>query len=105
MKCLMMCILDNIFKPFKDTVFLKEDSNLEKQLKELKELQKSNNSLSLAKDIKLLEWGIKGEEAIVYELKCANLGLYVLRNITISYEDLKAQIDFVVLYISLNVKT
>lgn len=29
-KCLMMGILDNIFKPFKDTVFLKEDSNLEK---------------------------------------------------------------------------
>ena len=92
----MMGIIDNIFKPFKDTVFLKEDSNLEKQLKELKELQKSNNSLSLAKDIKLLEWGIKGEEAIAYELKCANLGLYVLRDITISYEDLKAQIDFVV---------
>ena len=92
----MMGIIDNIFKPFKDTVFLKEDSNLEKQLNELKELQKSNNSLSLAKDIKLLEWGIKGEEAIAYELKCANLGLYVLRDITISYEDLKAQIDFVV---------
>ena len=92
----MMGILNNIFKPFKDTVFLKEDSNLEKQLKELKELQKSNNSLSLAKDIKLVEWGIKGEEAIAYELKCANLGLYVLRDITISYEDLKAQIDFVV---------
>ena len=92
----MMGVIDNIFKPFKDTVFLKEDSNLEKQLKELKELQKSNNSLSLAKDIKLLEWGIKGEEAIAYELKCANLGLYVLRDITISYEDLKAQIDFVV---------
>ncbi len=91
-----MGIIDNIFKPFKDTVFLKEDSNLEKQLNELKELQKSNNSLSLAKDIKLLEWGIKGEEAIAYELKCANLGLYVLRDITISYEDLKAQIDFVV---------
>ena len=92
----MMGILNNIFKPFKDTVFLKEDSNLEKQLNELKELQKSNNSLSLAKDIKLLEWGIKGEEAIAYELKCANLGLYVLRDITLSYEDLKAQIDFVV---------
>lgn len=91
-----MGIIDNIFKPFKDTVFLKEDSNLEKQLNELKELQKSNNTLSLAKDIKLLEWGIKGEEAIAYELKCANLGLYVLRDITISYEDLKAQIDFVV---------
>ena len=39
----MMGILDNIFKPFKDTVFLKEDSNLEKQLNELKELQKIAN--------------------------------------------------------------
>ena len=27
---LFMGIIDNIFKPFKDTVFLKEDSNLEK---------------------------------------------------------------------------
>lgn len=92
-----MGIMDNIFKSFKDTVFLKEDSNLEKQLEELKELQKNNNSSSLAKDIKLLEWGIKGENAIAYELKCANLGLYVLRDITLPYEDLKAQIDFVVI--------
>lgn len=92
-----MGIMDNIFKSFKDTVFLKEDSNLEKQLEELKELQKNNNSSSLAKDIKLLEWGIKGENAIAYELKCANLGLYVLRDITLPYENLKAQIDFVVI--------
>ena len=91
-----MGIIDNIFKSFKDTVILKEDSNLEKQVEELKQLQKSNHSLSLAKDIKLLELGIKGENAIAYELKCANLGLYVLRDITIFYEDLKAQIDYVV---------
>lgn len=92
-----MGLLDNIFNSFKDTIFLKEDSDLEKQVDELKRIKESgNNSYSIDKDIKLLELGIKGENEIAYELKNANLGLYVLRDVTIEFEGNKAQIDYVV---------
>lgn len=93
-----MGLLDNIFNSFKDTIFLKEDSGLEKQVEELKRIKESgNNSYSIDKDIKLLELGIKGENEIAYELKNANLGLYVLRDVTVEYEGNKAQIDYVVI--------
>lgn len=93
-----MGLLDNIFNSFKDTIFLKEDSDLEKQVEELKRIKESgNNSYSIDKDIKLLELGIKGENEIAYELKNANLGLYVLRDVTIEHEGNKAQIDYVVI--------
>lgn len=92
-----MGLLDNIFNSFKDTVFLKEDSDLEKQVEELKQIKDSgNNSYSIDRDIKLLELGIKGENEIAYELKNANLGLYVLRDVTIEFDGNKAQIDYVV---------
>ena len=92
-----MGLLDNIFNSFKDTVFLKEDSDLEKQVEELKQIKDSgNNSYSIDRDIKLLELGIKGENEIAYELKNANYGLYVLRDVTIEFDGNKAQIDYVV---------
>ena len=68
-----MGLLDNIFNSFKDTVFLKEDSDLEKQVKELKQIKYSgNNSYSIDRDIKLLELGIKDENEIAYDLKNAD---------------------------------
>lgn len=91
-----MNIIDCIFDTFKETIFLKDDSNLKKQVEELKEIQKENNSPNINKDIKLLELGIKGEEAISFELKNCNLGLYVLRDVTIKHNDTKAQIDYVI---------
>lgn len=92
-----MGLLDNIFNSFKDTIFLKEDSDLEKQVEELKQIKNSgNNSYSIDRDIKLLELGIKGENEIAFELKNANLGLYVLRDVTIEFDGNKAQIDYVV---------
>lgn len=92
-----MSIIDKIFNPFKETIFIKEDSSLEEQLKELKEIQENNNSPELAKDINLIELGIKGENEISFELKNSNLGLYVLRDVTIKVDDIKAQIDYVVI--------
>ncbi len=93
-----MNIVENLFNKFNETILFKEDSNLIKQVDELK-LLKSNekNKASIEKDIKLLELGIKGEDEILFELKNANLGLYVLRDMTIIYNDNKAQIDFVII--------
>lgn len=43
-----MGLLDNIFNSFKDTIFLKEDSGLEKQVEELKRIKESGNNLNLS---------------------------------------------------------
>lgn len=47
--------------------------------------------------LKLCELGLKGEKEIEYELKNANIGMYVLHDINMKYEDLTAQIDYIVI--------
>ena len=84
-----------LFSRFRDTVFLKEDSDLEKQLNELKKIRdKLQNTDEIDKDIKLLEYGIAGEKEIAFELKNANIGMYVLHDVTFEYDGNKAQIDY-----------
>lgn len=86
-----------LFDIFRDTIFLKEDSDLEKQINELKEIRdKVKDKDKIDKDIRLLELGLQGEKEIAFELKNANIGMYVLHDITLTFEDLKAQIDYVI---------
>ena len=92
-----MGILD-IFEQFRDTIFLKENSTLQKRVKELESLlEKDPQNEQLQQELFLSKKGLKGEDEIAYQLKKANIGMYVLRDINIEYEDLKAQIDFVVI--------
>ena len=92
-----MGILD-IFEQFRDTIFLKEDSNLQKRVSELESLlEKDSRNEQLQQELFLSKKGLKGEDEIAYQLKKANIGMYVLRDINIEYEDLKAQIDFIVI--------
>ena len=84
-----------LFNRFRDTVFLKEDSDLEKQLDDLRNIrEKLKDTNEIDKDIKLLEYGIAGEKEIIFELKNANIGMYVLRDVTLEYDGNKAQIDY-----------
>ena len=86
-----------LFNKFKDTVFLKEDSDLEKQLEELKNIRdKINNKDEIDKDIKLFEYGIAGEKEIAFELKNANIGMYVLHDVTFEYDGNQVQIDYLI---------
>lgn len=88
-----------LFNKFTDTIFLKESSNLEKQIEDLK-IERNRNPYYKDKidyDIRMLEIGLQGEKEIAYELKNANLGMYVLHDITIEYEDLKAQFDYIII--------
>ena len=86
-----------LFDNFHETIFLKSSSNLEKDINELKEIRKTlSNTYQIDKDIKLLETGLQGEKEIEFELKNANIGMYVLHDINIEFEDLKAQIDYVI---------
>lgn len=86
-----------LFKRFNETIFLKEDSDLEKQIKELEEIRpKLKYTNEIDKDILLLKKGLQGEKDIAFELKNSNLGMYVVHDVTIPFEDLKAQIDYVI---------
>ena len=92
-----MGILD-IFEQFRDTIFLKEDSYLQKRVSELENLlAKDPKNERLQQELYTAKKGLKGENEIAYQLKKANIGMYVLRDINIEYEDLKAQIDFIVI--------
>lgn len=86
-----------LFELFTETIFLKTDSDLQKKIEKLSELQtKYPNNKKIELDLMLCKLGLAGENEIEYELKNANLGMYVLHDITIKYEDLTAQIDYIV---------
>lgn len=86
------------FERFTETEIGKSSSELEKKVEALKELQKKYpDDERIKRDLRTAEFGLKGEQQIEYELKNANLGMYVLHDINLKYEDLNAQIDFVVI--------
>lgn len=76
---------------FYETIFLKEDSSLENKLSLLKTNQRANKD-----DIYMLEAGIAGEKQVAYHLNKANIGMYAMRDINLVCDDLKSQIDFIV---------
>ena len=92
-----MGLIDNIFG-FKDTIFLKETSSLQNKYDALCKLIKEYpNNDNLKEEFFIVKKGIEGENEIKYQLSKANIGMYVLHDINIEYEDLKAQIDYIVI--------
>ena len=88
----------NIFDKFRETIILKEDSTLERQVNYLENLkEKYPNNKDIANQLFLAKKGLAGEKEILYQLKKANIGMFVLHDINIEYEDLKAQIDFIII--------
>ena len=96
----MMGIIDNITDAlrFKDTVFYKESSDLEDKYNALKKLNDEYpNNEELLSELYIVKKGLDGEDEIAYQLKKAHIGMYVLRDIQLKYEDLTAQIDYVII--------
>ena len=92
-----MSLLD-IFDRFKDTIVLKEDSLLQDKIDYLNKLkEKYPNSKNINNQLYMAEKGLEGEKEIIYQLSKANIGMYVLHDVNIVYEGLKAQIDFIVI--------
>ena len=88
----------NIFDKFRETIILKEDSTLERQVNYLENLkEKYPNNKDIANQLFIAKKGLAGEKEILYQLKKANIGMFVLHDINIEYEDLKAQIDFIII--------
>lgn len=86
-----------LFEKFQKTVFVKDDCELEEKIDSLKAIRdKVVERDEIEKEIKISELGLIGEKRIEYELKCANIGMYVLHDVNVVVDDLTAQIDWVV---------
>lgn len=89
-------------KPNKITkpIFVESQCSAQSQIekmKELKEVAPYEVSKQIEQDIKILSYGISGENSIAYELKHSYMPILVLRDLYLKYESLTAQIDFVVI--------
>ena len=83
---------------FKDTIFMKEESDLQDKYNALIELNKEYpNNEEIQNELYIVKKGLDGENEIAYQLKKSSIGMYVLRDIKVKYEDLKAQIDYVII--------
>lgn len=88
-----------LFDKIKEPVFLKEDSSAKVQLLALQELAKTATGAlveQLEQEIKCVEAGIFGENAIQYELRNSHIPMFVLHDIYLEHEGLSAQIDFLI---------
>lgn len=86
-----------LFNTFRETVIANESDRTERQIEELKKIREGmKNTSAIDRDIRLLEAGLQGEKNILFELKNANIGMFVLHDLTFKYRDLTAQVDFIV---------
>ena len=83
---------------FKDTIFYKENSDLQDRYNALKRLKEEYpNNEDILNEFYIVKKGLDGENEIAYQLKKSNIGMYVLRDIKVKYDDLTAQIDYVII--------
>ena len=95
-----MGLIDNAMEAlrFKDTIFYKEDSDLQDKYNALKKLNEEYpNNEELQNELYIVKKGLDGENEIAYQIKKAHIGMYVLRDIKLKFEDLTAQIDYVII--------
>lgn len=84
----------------KRPLFYKSDSDARRQLEQLKELHETAPAAAKAwieQDIKLLAYGIAGEDAVAFELNNSTLPVIVLHDLHIEFEGLTAQIDYMII--------
>ena len=82
----------------KDTIFLKETSDLKGKYEALERLIKEYpDNEELKEELFIVKKGLEGENEIKYQLSKSNIGMYVLRDINIEYNGLKSQIDYIVI--------
>ena len=88
----------SLFDQFSETILYKKDSELELQIDALRKINNEYpNNEKISQKLRICELGLKGEKEIEFELKNANIGMYVLHDVNLEYDDLKAQIDYLVI--------
>ena len=95
-----MGLIDSAIEAFrnKDTIFYKEDSELQDRYDALIRLNDEYpNNENIKSELYNVKKGLEGENEISYQLKKAHIGMYVLRDVKVKYDDLTAQIDYVII--------
>lgn len=90
-----MGLLDKIKEP----IFLKDDSEADKQLSQLQELRKTATGKladELDEEISKVNTGIFGEKAVRFELQNSHIPMFVLHDLYLEHEGLTAQIDYLI---------
>jgi hypothetical protein len=80
--------------------FIKSDSEAKHQLEELKALlPKAEGEVrdSISQDIKMVQYGIVGEDSIAFELANAHLPMLILHDLYLEHDGLNAQIDYLII--------
>lgn len=90
-------MIDNTMYRFKKQILYKEDTITKQELEKLKEHLKTNLNKKLEEKLKAFEYGLAGENKVLYELQHSGIGMYILHNINFEYKGKNAQIDFVVI--------
>jgi hypothetical protein len=86
----------NITEP----TFIRDECSAQAQVDRLKELIKTappTIAKQITQDIKMLSYGIDGENNVAYELKHSFMPILILRDLYLEYKGMTAQIDFVVI--------
>ena len=89
-----LIINSDIFGKFKKVVIYHNGNSLEEEILKLQELPKSDAN---AYKINCLKKGIYGENKLLYVLEHSDIPMYVLHDLTLKYDEFKAQIDFIVI--------
>jgi len=99
----------NLFKSVFETIslgdlkgpqFIKKDSDANNQLQQLELLLvKAPESVKpqISQDIKMLEYGIFGEETVAFELNNSHIPMLILHDLHLVFGDLSAQIDYLII--------
>lgn len=90
-------LVDNSLYRLKKQIVYKEDTTTRKELDKLKQYLLKHPNKNLERKIKLFEYGLDGENKVLYELQHSGIGMYILHNINFEYNGKSAQIDFVVI--------
>lgn len=88
-----------LFDKIKGPVFLKEDSEAEKQLAALERLltdASGNAAENINEEISKVKAGIYGEKAIHYELENSHIPMIIIHDLYLEYNGLSAQIDYMI---------
>lgn len=88
-----------LFDKLKEPVFLKDDSEADRQLAALQELhEKATGELAekIDEEISRVNAGIFGEQTVRFELQNSHIPMYILHDLFLEYDGLTAQIDYLI---------
>lgn len=88
-----------LFDKLREPVVLKEDSDAKKQLEQLNNylaISPATIKTQIEQDIKLLQIGLYGEEAVMFELKNSHMPMYIMHDLFFEFNGLKTQIDYLI---------